>query len=64
MLGEIKQRCPHLPVVMVTAYGDDERRPRASELGAVQFLSKPVDFDMLKEQQRWFSARAVTRPPH
>jgi CheY-like chemotaxis protein len=29
LLGEIKQRFPDLPVVMVTAYGDDERRRRA-----------------------------------
>jgi CheY-like chemotaxis protein len=52
LLGEIKQRFPQLPVMMVTAYGDDERRRRASELGAFEFLSKPVDFDLLKEQLR------------
>ena len=26
LLGEIKRRFPDLPVMMVTAYGDDERR--------------------------------------
>jgi CheY-like chemotaxis protein len=52
LLGEIKQRRPDLPVMMVTAYGDDERRRRARELGASEFLSKPVDFDQLKEQLR------------
>jgi len=26
LLGEIKERFPDLPVMMVTAYGDDERR--------------------------------------
>jgi CheY-like chemotaxis protein len=52
LLGEIKQRRPDLPVVMVTAYGDDERRYRASELGAFEFITKPVDFDQLKEQLR------------
>ena len=52
LLGEIKQRFPDLPVMMVTAYGDDERRRKASELGAAEFLTKPVDFDQLKVQLR------------
>ena len=52
LLGEIKERFPDLPVMMVTAYGDDERRRRASELGAFEFISKPVDFDRLKAQLR------------
>ena len=48
LLGEIKQRRPDLPVMMVTAYGDDERRRHAAEAGALQFLTKPVDFGYLK----------------
>ena len=52
LLGEIKERFPDLPVMMVTAYGDDERRRRATELGAAEFLTKPVDFDRLKAQLR------------
>jgi CheY-like chemotaxis protein len=36
LLGEIKQRRPNLPIMMVTAYGDDERRRRARELGAFE----------------------------
>ena len=56
LLGEIKQRRPDLPVMMVTAYGDDERRRRAAELGAVEFITKPVDFDQLKEQLRQLPA--------
>ena len=35
-------------MMMVTAYGDDQRRRRAGELGACEFLTKPVDFDLLK----------------
>jgi CheY-like chemotaxis protein len=58
LLGEIKQRRPDLPVMMVTAYGDDERRRRASELGASNFITKPVDFDQLKEQLRQLPAPA------
>jgi CheY-like chemotaxis protein len=56
LLGEIKQRRPELPVMMVTAYGDDERRRRARELGAFEFITKPVDFDRLKEQLRQLPA--------
>ncbi len=52
LLAEIKQRFPDLPVMMVTAYGDDERRRRAGEYGASEFITKPVDFDSLKQQLR------------
>ena len=52
LLREIKGRRPELPVMMVTAYGDEERRRQATEAGALQFLSKPVDFDFLKEELR------------
>jgi len=52
LLREVKRRRPDLPVMMVTAYGDDERRRRASEYGAAEFITKPVDFDLLKQQLR------------
>jgi CheY-like chemotaxis protein len=58
LLEAIKQRFPNLPVMMVTAYGDDERRRRASDLGAFEFVTKPVDFDRLKEQFRQLPAAA------
>jgi len=56
LLGEIKQRRPDLPVMMVTAYGDDDRRRRARELGASEFIIKPVDFVQLKAQLRQLPA--------
>jgi DNA-binding response OmpR family regulator len=34
--------------MMVTAYGDDERRRQAAEYGAADFFTKPVDFEHLK----------------
>jgi CheY-like chemotaxis protein len=52
LLRAVKQRRPDLPVMMVSAYGDDERRRRAVEYGAFEFVTKPVDFDTLKEQLR------------
>src|SRR4051795_3908447 len=51
LLREVKAQQPELPVMMVTAYGDDERRRLADELGA-EFITKPVDFDHLKVQLR------------
>ena len=50
LLREVKQSRPELPVMMVTAYGDEERRRRAVEYGAAEFITKPVDFDLLKRQ--------------
>ena len=58
LLHEIKRDWPQLSVMMVTAYGDDERRRRAAELGAVDFLSKPVDFDYLKQRLHGFTPSA------
>jgi two-component system, response regulator, stage 0 sporulation protein F len=56
LLGEVKQRRPDLPVMMVTAYGDNERRRRAAEQGAAEFITKPVDFEQLKTQLRQLHA--------
>jgi CheY-like chemotaxis protein len=50
LLREVRAQRPHLPVVMVTAYGDEERRRRAAEYGAIEFITKPVDFAFLKTQ--------------
>ncbi len=58
LLGEVRKRFPDLPVMMITAYGDDERRRRADDLGASEFLTKPVDFDHLKAQLRQLSTAA------
>jgi CheY-like chemotaxis protein len=55
LLREVKKSRPEIPVMMVTAYGDDERRRRASEYGAAEFLTKPVDFNLLKAQLRQLS---------
>lgn len=50
LLRKVKERRADLPVFMVTAYGDDERRRKAAEFGAAEFVTKPVDFAVLKQQ--------------
>ena len=59
LLGEVKKRWPDMPVMMVTAYGDDERRRVAEEYGAADFITKPVDFELLKAQLRELSNPAA-----
>lgn len=50
LLQKIKDKHPELPVMMVTAYGDDANREKAISFGADDLLSKPVDFKSLKER--------------
>jgi CheY-like chemotaxis protein len=50
LLREIKQKYDQPPpfVMMITAYGDAENYNQAMRLGADDFLTKPVDFTLLK----------------
>jgi CheY-like chemotaxis protein len=41
---------PDPVVMMITAYGDDENRRQAIQNGANDFLTKPLDFNLLKEK--------------
>lgn len=52
LLGHIKHKYVKPPpvVMMITAYGDAENYNTAKELGADDFLTKPVDFTLLKEK--------------
>ena len=45
-----KNHTPPPVVMMITAYGDEENHRRAMDLGADDFLTKPVDFVLLKEK--------------
>ena len=52
LLRHIKEKYSKPPpvVMMITAYGDAENYDRAIQLGADDFLTKPVDFMLLKEK--------------
>lgn len=52
LLGEIKQKYLKPPpvVMMITAYGDEQNKQAATSLGADDFLTKPVDFKLLKDK--------------
>ena len=52
LLRQIKEKYQTPPplVMMITAYGDAENYNTAMRLGADDFLTKPVEFTLLKEK--------------
>ena len=57
LLGQIKQKYHKPPpvVMMITAYGDKENYDTAMQLGADDFLTKPLEFSLLKEKLKTIS---------
>jgi DNA-binding NtrC family response regulator len=47
ILAEIHRQDPHLPVIMITAYGTVENAVRAMQSGATNFIQKPWDNEKL-----------------
>ncbi|MGZ3958788.1 MAG: response regulator, partial [Flavisolibacter sp.] len=52
LLGKIRQSVylPQPVVMIITAYGSPEFYQKAMELGANDFLTKPLDFGILREK--------------
>lgn len=56
-LIRVRERSRHLPIIFVTAYGDDDEQIRAAySLGAVDFLSKPIKVEILRAKVAVFAA--------
>lgn len=49
LLSEIKAQWDFVDVYMVSAYSDQDYHRRADELGAEKLISKPVDFEYIKD---------------
>ncbi len=52
LLKKAKERWPSLPIAMITAYGDPGSYGRAMAAGASDFVTKPIDFSLLREKIR------------
>lgn len=50
LLKKVKNSFPHLKVMMVTAYGDEKNYTEAMSSGANDFITKPIDFTVLKDR--------------
>jgi CheY-like chemotaxis protein len=48
LLPKAKALRPDVPIIMITAYGDEETKRRALEGGAEALLTKPIDFVALR----------------
>ena len=48
LLSIIKSRTPETKVVIITAYGTDEREERAYKIGAERYIEKPFDISELR----------------
>jgi CheY-like chemotaxis protein len=50
LLPKAKAARPDVPVIMITAYGDENTRRKALEGGAEALLTKPIDFVALRTE--------------
>ena len=50
LLPKAKALRPDVPVIMITAYGDEDTRRRALDGGAETLLIKPIDFAALRAE--------------
>ena len=50
LLPKAKAVRPDVPVIMITAYGDDNTKRKALEGGAEALLTKPIDFGALRTE--------------
>jgi two-component system response regulator PilR (NtrC family) len=52
LIKEISRDHPHIPVAMITAYGKVDDAVTALKYGAFDFVSKPVDLEVLRNMVR------------
>jgi two-component system response regulator AtoC len=63
LLDHVRQEYPHLPVVLMTAFGSVDTAVRAVKQGAFDYVSKPFDIDALVGTvRRALAARSIHRP--
>ncbi|MGH7495078.1 MAG: response regulator [bacterium] len=50
LLKHIKEKYPSLRVFMITAYSEESNHQQAVAFGCDDYITKPIDFDMLKSK--------------
>lgn len=49
LLAQIKKLYPRTSVVVMTAYGSDDKREEAMDLGAINYIEKPFEIKEIKK---------------
>src|SRR2546426_12630315 len=63
LLDHVRQQYPHLPVVLMTAFGSVDTAVRAVKQGAFDYVSKPFDIDALVATvRRALAVRSIVQP--
>ncbi len=57
LLAEMRERRLHLPTILMTAFGDVPQAVKAMKLGAVDFIEKPFDDELMVSSVREALAR-------
>jgi two-component system nitrogen regulation response regulator GlnG len=63
LLAKVKERCPHLPVIVMTAYSDLDSAVAAFQGGAFEYLPKPFDVDHALALIRRATTETPAAPP-
>lgn len=50
LLSVVQEKFPAVKVCMISAYGTNDYKHKAKELGADTYFTKPVDFSLLKQK--------------
>jgi CheY-like chemotaxis protein len=50
LLPKAKAARPDVPVIMITAYGDEDTKRKALQGGADALFTKPIDFVLLRSE--------------
>jgi len=63
ILNRIREQGSKMPVVLITAFGDEETLDAASKLGATAVFNKPFDIDDLRMAVAYFVAERLKSNP-
>lgn len=54
LLGHLKEFYPSIPVIVMTAYVNDETMKRLSSLGFLNIMEKPIEFEnLIRKIREW-----------